>query len=126
MAGPRNLRLIRQPEGSSLCGQCCLAMAAGVPLETALRAIGHRRASGTTTADLVAGLARLGISSQSRCRRISRATPAYPPRSLLVVRNGTGKRYHWMLHWDGIIYDPSGRWPDYEGWRITSYLEIHR
>jgi hypothetical protein len=30
-----------------------------------------------------------------------------------------------MLTWDGAVYDPEDRWPDYHGWRITSYLEIY-
>ena len=42
----------------------------------------------------------------------------------ISIMRPKGNRWHWMVTWDGVIYDPADRWPDYEGWRITSYLEI--
>lgn len=121
------MKLILQPEGSSLCGQCCVAMAAGVSLKRAKTAVGHER--GTHTSEVVAALRILGVSCADRLRRVRRANPVLPQRAIIAIhrpasedRNG---RAHWMLHWDGKVFDPGGRWPDgYQNWRITSYLEI--
>jgi len=63
--------------------------------------------------------------------RVNRRRPNLPQRAIVAIhrprvprekRNG---RYHWMLSWDGKIYDPSGRYPEgYANWIITSHLEI--
>lgn len=121
--------LIVQPEGSSLCGQACVAMAAGVSLDRAIEAVGHAKKRGTYTREIVAGLRSLGIPSATRCKPLSKRKPVLPKRGLLAIfRDESNKRpqkFHWMLIWDGHIFDPGGRWPDgYDGWRITSYLEI--
>lgn len=116
--------LMLQPENSNLCGQTCVAMAAGVSLDRAIEAIGHKSISGTNTRDLVRGLRALGLPCADRCRVLGRLKPVLPRRGMLVV--GTKKYGHWMLTWDGVIYDPGGMWPDgYAGWKISSYLEIY-
>ncbi len=121
------MRLITQPEGSSLCGQCCVAMAAGVSLTKAIEAVGHSRKRGTHTWEIIPALRKLGINCADRCRRVSRKRPLPPKRGVVVIHRPKGDKpalWHWMLVWDGEMFDPSGRWPDYVGWRITSYLEI--
>jgi hypothetical protein len=118
------LTLIRQPPKTALCGQCCVAMVAGVSLERATEAVGHGRTSGTDTREIIAALRKLGLRCADRCRRISRARPEYPQRAILVARRNDCRKYHWLLSWDGVIYDPEDDWPQYNGWRITSYLEI--
>lgn len=127
------MKLIRQPEGSSLCGQACIAMIAGVTLDEAIAACKpHPRGGGTTTPEVVAALRKFGVRcADKRCRRVSRLLPALPPRALVsIARYDTqeGKRvssrYHWMVTWDGVMYDPEDLWPKYSGWRITSYLEV--
>lgn len=118
------VQLVRQPENSSLCGQCCIAMAAGVSLKAAVQAVGHSRNSGTSTREVIDALRRLGVGSAERCRRISRARPEYPPRAILVVRQNGNKRYHWVYYEKGAFYDPEERWPRYGGWRVTSCLEV--
>lgn len=117
------MRLVRQPDDSALCGQCVVAMAAGVSLDRAISAVGHRKKRGTWTREIVAGLRALGVGCSERLRRVSRNKPVLPQRAVLCITNG-GRKWHWMLTWDGEIYDPEARWPDYAGWRITSYLEI--
>lgn len=123
------MKLILQPDGSSLCGQCCVAMAAGVSLKRAIEAVGHER--GTYTCDVVRALWALGVQCDDRCTRISRKRPNLPKRGLVAIHRPKedGKRrerFHWMLTWDGRMYDPGGAWPDgFAGWRITSYLTIH-
>lgn len=122
--------LVLQPEGSELCGQCCVAMAAGVSLAEAVRAVGHE--GGTYTRDIVAAFEKLGVPSASRCKVLSRTKPVPPKRAILAIhqppkegRRRKGK-WHWLLHWDGEILDPGGCWgtEHYKDWRITSALEI--
>lgn len=125
------MHLIVQPEGSGVCGQCCVAMAAGVSLKRACDAVGHNKASGTHTREIVRALTALGLTCDSRLRRISRSRPNLPKRAIVAihrpyVEKKRNARWHWMLTWDGKIYDPGDSWPDrYEGWKITSYLEIY-
>jgi hypothetical protein len=118
------MKHVRQPEGSSLCGQACIAMAADVSLDRAVEAVGHSKPRGTYTSEVIAALRLLGVGCADRLRRVSRQKPVLPARAMLHINNDGG-RSHWMLTWDGVIYDPEDRWPDYTGWRITSYLEIH-
>lgn len=96
-------------------------------MDRAIKAVGHARA--TDTRDVVRGLRELGVPCADRCKRVSRTKPVLPKRGFVHInrppeehRNG---RFHWMLVWDGDVYDPSGAWPDgYANWKITSYLEI--
>jgi len=125
------MKLVRQPDGSSLCGQSCVAMAAGVSLKRAVAAVGHSRIGGTHTREIVAALRALGVECADRCRKVSRKRPVLPQRGMVVIHQPKGEhgvsyhRWHWILTWDGQIYDPAGLWPDrYTDWRITSYLEI--
>lgn len=125
----RKIRLVLQPEGSGLCGQSCVAMVAGISLQRAIMAVGHESTRGTTTREIVEALVAVNINCSGRLRRVSRSRPALPARAIVAIhrppsekRNG---RWHWMLTWDGQMYDPGGCWPDsYKDWRITSYLEI--
>ncbi len=128
------MRLVRQPEGSALCGQCCVAMVAGVSLRRAIAAVGVEFTErGTETRQIVAGLRALGVRCSGRLRRVSRARPVLPARCLVAIiqyrPDADGERQptrsHWMVSWDGQIYDPGERWPEgFAGWKITTYLEI--
>ncbi len=122
------MRLITQPEASSLCGQCCVAMAAGVSLAKAVEAVGHSKLRGTYTREIITALRKLGINCGDRCRRVSRKRPMLPKRGIAVIHRPKGEEtgmWHWLLVWDGEVYDPAGRWPDhYKAWHITSCLEI--
>lgn len=113
---------IRQPEGSEICGQCCVAMAAGVGVKRAIDAVGKDGA--TRTRDIIRGLRALGLNCADRMRRTAQ-NRALPPRC--IVHICWRRRYgHWMLYWDGHVYDPGGAYPDgYDSHsRIVSYLEI--
>ncbi len=116
--------LVRQPEGSSLCGQACVAMAAGVSLDRAIKMVGHSKGGGTHTWEIVKALRKLGLRCSDRCRRISRNRPEYPPKAILVVRKNGRGLYHWVYCEDGVVYDPEEKWPRYDGWRVTSFLEV--
>jgi hypothetical protein len=123
------MKLITQPEDSSLCGQACVAMVAGISLKQAVEVIGHE--SSTTTRELVKALRERGVDCDNRLRRVGRIKPVLPKRAIIVIhrpkelQNGRREKWHWMLTWDGVIMDPGNRWPEgYPNWRITSYLEI--
>ena len=128
------MRVVRQPEGSALCGQCCVAMVAGVGLRRAIAAVGAEYTErGTGTRQIVAGLRRLGVRCSGRLRRLGPAKPVLPARCIVAIiqyrtdAEGTRqpKRAHWMVSWNGQIYDPGQRWPEgFAGWKITTYLEI--
>jgi hypothetical protein len=102
-------------------------MAAGVSLDRAIALCGRTERRGTYTPDLVKALRALGLECADRCRVVKRTIPVLPARAIVAIHPQTDKkrtRGHWMLTWDGRMYDPAGRWPDFGGWRITSYLEI--
>lgn len=103
-------------------------MAAGVTLREAIDAFGHEKVRGTYTGEVVAALRRLGVGCGDRLKRVSKAR-VLPKRCIVCIQRQkeSGRRYlgHWMLYWDGVVYDPDGRYPEgFEKWRITSYLEI--
>lgn len=103
-------------------------MAAGVSLSEAVEAVGHSKVRGTHTKEIIQALQKLGINCDTRCKRISRKRPMLPKRGIAVIHRPEGEEtgmWHWMLIWDGEIYDPAGRWPDYKAWKMTSCLEIY-
>ena len=120
------IELVRQPADAGLCGQACVAMIAGVSLQAAITAVGHARRNGSNTRELAAGLQRLGVRTAGNRLRALRGQ--LPERALIALRrNGERNPYkfHWMLQWDGAVYDPDDLWPGfYSDWRITSYLRI--
>lgn len=126
------MKLVEQPEGSSLCGQACIAMVTGSSLERAVFVVGHK--NGTYTSDLIKAIRVLGCDCADRLRRISKQRPVLPKRCIVSIVKWVGegptrrqRKGHWILSWDGVIYDPGGVWPesyDKNGWTITSYLEI--
>lgn len=103
-------------------------MAAGVSLDRAIEVVGHGKERGTYTYEVVAAFKTLGVPCASRLKRLGK-NQVLPKRALVSIHRPEGSKRpaksHWMLTWDGQMYDPGGRWPEgYTGWRITSYLEI--
>jgi hypothetical protein len=87
--------------------------------------------SGTGTKDLQKALKHYGVAFEPRLRRTTKADPLCErfPRAILAakMRNkpGHAHNWHWMLRWDGEIYDPGGWWPSCAGGsRITSALVL--
>lgn len=121
------MKLIVQPMGSKLCGQCVVAMAAGVTLKKAIEVVGHER--GTYPKELARALRRFGIKVP-RNRLVRFRGGSLPRRCAIKVHleDAKGQWTHWMLVWDGSIYDPGDHGKAY--WlnrnpRVTSYLEIY-
>lgn len=124
------MKHIRQPEGSSLCGQCCVAMAAGVSLDRSIEVIGHSK--GTWTPEIVRALRKFGVVCEEKCRRVSLKS-SIPERAMLSIKvAGSKGGIHWALVWDGLFYDPGRPEPSLTpllsyppNSRIVSFLEIH-
>ena len=115
------MNLVTQPEDSTLCGQCCVAMIAGLPLREVRRAFA--KWGRTHGPDLVEALFRLGIPAR-RSGRLNK-NGSLPPRCIIAVsRQAKGKATHWMVRWDGHVYDPNGAIDPQDYFRVTSYLEI--
>ena len=120
---------VRQPIGSSLCGQACIATALDIPLDAGARLIGHRH--GTKPKELAAVLHASGFSCSGKRVRYRRGQKL-PQRALLSVsHSGNRRRFHWVLLWDGWVYDPERECP-FEACEpifagtptLTSFMEI--
>lgn len=115
--------MIKQPEKSSLCGQCCLGTILNISLDEAINLIGHKH--GTRTKELIKHFKTDG----NRLKRMFLADY-----SLCKVHYNTTKETHWVIYKDGNIYDPLvGDWLRHAQWmgkfaehrpRITSSIEI--
>jgi hypothetical protein len=105
-------------------------MAADVSLDRAIEVVGHESARGTTTKEVVAALRHLGVSCADKLRPLSRTKPVLPKCGIVVIQRPRSERHralgHWMFWAYGEMLDPGECWPNgYEGWKITSYLEIY-
>ena len=118
----KEMNLIFQPPGSSLCGQCCVAMAAGISLEESIKVFGHRHA--TRTKEVAQALNALGIQCPSQRLKPLTDRDSWPTRAIIKEIYGpTRKRKsHWILLWDGKVYDPDPH--DAPGTKYSSYLGI--
>lgn len=102
-----------QPLGSSQCGQMCVAMLAGIPLEAACGVVGHGK--GTTVEQIRRALLKLGFTcsapialDEAGCRALmgKRALVAVELPVHSLNPNAKPKR-HWLL-WDGYSWvDPA-------------------
>lgn len=109
------------PRGSRLCGHTVVAMVLDVPVADVVSLIGHRR--GTRAQELRKALAARGVTcSKTQLTRHAEI----PERAILHLSRPYGRNWHWMLQWDGTVYDPAGAWPDQQsrGWSITSFMEL--
>ena len=118
------MKLIMQPDGSELCGQCCVAMAADVSLESVVAFAGDK---GLTTEDVIEALRFFDLRCADKLRAVRTALPHRVTRAILHTRQrykrATG---HWTLLWNGGVYDPGGphtliHYPT----NLVSYLEIY-
>lgn len=100
---------LTQPTKKS-CGQTCVAMIAGVSLERAAIACDRPLRKGTNTKAIVRALNLLGVRCAQRMNRMPsrvRNEGAPPPQRAILRVNQPGRNWHWILLWDGVIYNPS-------------------
>lgn len=121
-------KLILQPDDYS-CGQCCVAMATGMSLQKVMAFTGHDP-DGMSTADVRRALLRFGVYSARRMHPAGTRGlgSMHDGRAILhTAQRPTPKFGHWVLLWDGGIYDPAGaRTALHYPTDIVSYLRIHR
>lgn len=93
------MKLIQQPIGTSLCGQCVVAMLANKPLDQVIELMGEGR---TYPRDLRRSLKHFDIAVPSR------GIPAFTPSAPLGVGAAMiwGKQQHWVAWEDEFWYDP--------------------
>ena len=122
--GEHYMKLVRQPEGSSLCGQACVATIAGVSLEESIQAFCTR--GGTHTWQLVKALRKLGLKCGDKPIRLTNRRQK--PSTCIVRLHFDGYKFtHWTVYHDGVYLDPDlGVLTEYpEGVRETSYLPVY-
>ena len=113
------IQLVHQPQGSNLCGQCCVAMILGIPLGCVVALLRKGR---TTTKQLRDALRSFGILTADRAERMT-SSKSLPNLAIYKMRfEGTWKS-HWVVVSQGKVYDPGGNGT---GGRLTSYLECSR
>ena len=118
------MKILLQPEGSSLCGQACVAMLAGITLEESIKVFGSR--AGTSTKQVVEALRSLGVKCADGLTRITKSRGK--SEACMVVQHFDGAKHtHWVVYLNGLYYDPSigiifPGYPDFV--RETSFLEI--
>lgn len=123
------MEVVRQPQGSSLCGQACVAMLCGISLEQAIKEFGSK--GRTTASQLASVLVRHGYMTGSKAiRHYSRSVDDLP-RKTLIVKFTSKQGRHWVLYRDGKWYDPAvgvfRKVPKYlvdSGARPTSYVLV--
>jgi hypothetical protein len=109
--------MIRQPPGSNLCGQCCVAHVARCSLEEVIKIVGR----GTTTGlDIIYGCLSLGVKCDCFSRRVGKQ--GLPLHCIARVHWDGSGRSHWVVIEDGRVLDPEGDL--IENARFTSYVEI--
>lgn len=102
------ITLVKQPDGSNLCGAAVVATLLGITLEQAIKRVGKRGL--TEASDLRRALKpRIIMGENVRCLDLR----LYPERCLCHLKYRDSRNGHWFLCWDGMIMDPApchGRW----------------
>lgn len=93
------MKIIQQPENSSLCGQCVVAMLAGQPLEDMLGLMGEGR---NYPRDLRKAFKFLGIDMATR----SKMFPEGAANNIAAVFLEVDKWRHWVAWFGAKWYDP--------------------
>lgn len=93
------MNLIQQPPGSSLCGQCVVAMLANAPLSEVIGYMGEGR---SYPANIRKAARLFGVSLPSRSKPGTMEPP--PGRGAAMIWGG---RQHWVAWCDGFWFDPA-------------------
>ncbi len=95
-----------QAPDSFNCGQCCVAMVAGITRKASCKAFGTKGV--TTTKSVVRALKKLGLAPADKLTAF-RNESALPPTCLLMLRFPKQVQHygHWVVYHNGLIYCPS-------------------
>jgi hypothetical protein len=121
------MNLVLQKPNSFCCGQCCVAMVAGIKLKASYKVFGTRGC--TTTKSVRRALEKLGYQVNERLKTF-RKEEGLPSPCMLALRfpKEVQSSGHWVVYDNGLIYCPSlGIYPYTElstrpGVKCTSYL----
>lgn len=114
----KQMKLIKQPKGSSLCGQCCLAMILQISLEEAIQLIGHKNE--TKEWELLKHLPDINEVYSF----IGEPTKQHKKLYLLQLHKNpkNSKQRHWTISSINGILDPAeigeNIWPVYKYWIV--------
>lgn len=117
------INLIKQPDGSSLCGQACVAMIVGISLNESIKLFNSKGA--TTTRKLYHALQKRGIFCSNKAVRIKNDNK---PKLCIVLIHYTGyKDTYWCVWNNNKYYNPgSGIRKKLDAdERETSFIEIN-
>jgi len=117
------MKLVRQPQGSDLCGQACVATICGITLDEACMLA---RTHGKTDTKHLKRV--LHASSVPHDERRTRGFPPKGQTALLFWKSENG--CHWMVWHKNKYYDPAAgvfrKTPKHaKNARVTSYLRVY-
>jgi len=116
------MKLVKQPVGSSQCGQACVATICGFTLEKSLMIFCRR--GQTRTKHVVAALRQTGVTCGDK---LTRGFPGEGSAILKFTHPSGGS--HWVVWYKNKYYDPlAGVFRKVPRWleksRVTSYLKF--
>lgn len=97
-----SIGLIKQPEGSKLCGQTCVAMVTGCSLDESIAAIGHKR--GTCWSELRDAIIHFGCQADQKLTRVK--SLAEMPELCIARVYWDRKQSHWIVRFGVHVFDP--------------------
>lgn len=118
----RTLKHLQQPDNSNLCGQTCVAMITGRPLQDVIDVIGRggTHFTGSRKANLQKAFTALGKGTLGPVIQLRSTTEGQPPmKGTYIVRirwSQKPQRSHFVVLHNGVVYDPG--WP-----RLASFQE---
>jgi hypothetical protein len=106
MTRPAPLALVRQPKGSKVCGQACVAMHARLDLRVVCKVMGS---GGTSVVALRRGLRNFRLRMWPRIAlRLGELPPPNVRGIARVWRPGSRWGGHWVVLDYGFVLDPGG------------------
>ena len=120
------MKLILQPEGSTICGQCCVAMVVGKPLKSVLATF--CRGGRGTSPRIVRWVLNYYRYTPAPGLRKFKVQWELPPLCILKLTYTFRETGHWVVYNHGQIYCPGHGVCDYDeyealsGGRLTHYL----
>ena len=120
----REINYIRQPKGSGLCGQSCLAMILGVSLERAIEILGHAKKGGSTFSEHRKVLIEQGYKLGEVTKVDNRKKHELPDFAYVRIAFGSRRTGHAVLHYKGKFYDPGKQVFDSKEEMLSTYKHV--
>lgn len=118
-----SINLVLQPE-DGLCGQACIAMLTGLPLEEIITIMKAKKWQ-VSLSKMVETLDYFGLKHAEKMSYKKEHFAQLPNLCLLNVKTNHTSKSHLLLYFDKLFYDPAtGILTDYDRSRIIGYLEI--